>query len=320
MKKMNNKGFMLTETLIVSILLIIVLMTIYVQFKNVNGKVKNSFTYNTVSSLYNLYNVKLYLEQEKFSVIVAQLDELDYIDLSDCSEIYFDRKTYCSNILNSAGISKLIATRENLYSLIEEAPFDAKLNNFISSIDYETIDGYRLIAEYVDGTYASLKFLNHDRFNEQIANTCVMSVKKKYQIHFKNLDGDQLRESYESESGCGSTISTSRFSNYAGQCYFVKNLSTDTLVISENEENNHATITFDKYNSTLTIHHVDKDNNKLADDTILNNTCGFAYETENYKKVIDGYNYTSASETLVVLTANNKEISLYYEEGSGVSE
>lgn len=320
MKKLNNKGFMLTETLIVSILLIIVLLTIYVQFRSVNRKVENSFSYNTVSSLYNLYNVKLYFEQEKFSVVVAQLDELDYVDLSNCSDVYFDRQVYCNNILNAVGIKKIIATRENLYSLIENAPFDEKLNNFISSIDYETEDGYRLIAEYEDGTYASLKFLNQDKFNEQLASTCVMSVKKKYQIHFKDVDGNTLKESYEAESGCGTTITVSRFSDEMGECYFVDNLSTDTLVISENEENNQATITFDKYNSTLTIHHIDKNNNKLAEDTVLSNTCGFKYETENYKKNIDGYNYASASETLVTLTANNKEISLYYEEGSGVDE
>lgn len=320
MKKMNNKGFMLTETLIVSILLIIVLLTIYVQFKKVNRSVENSFSYNTVSSLYNLYNVKLYFEQEKFNVIVANLDEKDYVELTDCSEVFFERPSYCKNILNSVGIKRVFATNENLYSLVEKKPFNQKLNNYIASIDYEATSGYRLIAEFEDGSYASLKFLNEDKFTEQLANTCVMSIDKKFVIHFQDKEGEMLKESLESESGCGSTISVNRFSKNIDSCYYVDSLSKETLVISENEEENVATITFSKYASKLTIHHVDEDNNKLAEDTVLENLCGTVYETENYKKLITNYNYSRASETRVTLSQNNKEVSLYYVEGSGIDE
>lgn len=320
MKKINSKGFMLTETLIVSILLIVILLTIYVQFKKVNRSVENSFSYNTVSSLYNLYNVKLYLEQEKFSGIVARLAEEDYVELTDCSESLFERPSYCKNVFSSVGIKRIFATNENLYSLIKKKPFDQKLNNFIESIDYEAKSGYKLIAEFEDGSYASVWFLVDDKFSEELANTCVMSIDKKFVINFKDKEGNTIKESLESESGCGSTITVNRFSKDIDSCYYVDSLSTDTLVISENEEENVATITFNKYTSKLTIHHVDEDNNKLAEDTVLENLCGTVYETENYKKNIANYNYKSASETKVTLSQNNKEITLYYVEGSGIDE
>ncbi|HPF82896.1 MAG TPA: hypothetical protein PLV83_01835, partial [Bacilli bacterium] len=97
MKKVNNKGFMLTETLIVSTLLITVLLVVFVQFKNVNKKITNGFKYDKVSSQYNLYNIKLYIEQIDFSVIVGRLDSLTYVDLTTCDNSIFEDDTYCKS-------------------------------------------------------------------------------------------------------------------------------------------------------------------------------------------------------------------------------
>ena len=62
MKKMNKRGFMLTETLIVATMLISVLLILYIQFKSVNRSFTSSFSYNTVGSSYNLYNANKYIE------------------------------------------------------------------------------------------------------------------------------------------------------------------------------------------------------------------------------------------------------------------
>ena len=61
MKKLSNKGFMLTETLIVATMLITVLLVMYLQFKVVMRSYNNSFKYNTVNNLHSLYNVKQYI-------------------------------------------------------------------------------------------------------------------------------------------------------------------------------------------------------------------------------------------------------------------
>src|SRR5574344_1029800 len=103
MKKLNNKGFMLTETLIVSTLIITVLLVVYIQFRSINRKINNSYDYDAVSSLYNLYNFKLYIEQENFSTIVGRLDLEDYVDITDCSSIYFKNDDYCKNIIGNSG-------------------------------------------------------------------------------------------------------------------------------------------------------------------------------------------------------------------------
>ena len=65
MKKLNKKGFMLTETLIVATMLITILLVMYVQFKTVIRSYQQSFKYNTINNLYSLYNVKKYVERDK---------------------------------------------------------------------------------------------------------------------------------------------------------------------------------------------------------------------------------------------------------------
>ena len=113
MRKLDKKGFMLTETLIVSTMLIAVLIILYVQFKNVTRSFYESFTYNTVGSSYNLYNAKLYIEQSNYSMIAEKLKNNNYVDLTNCPGIYFTNTNYCETLFKKLGIKKIIMTNEN---------------------------------------------------------------------------------------------------------------------------------------------------------------------------------------------------------------
>ena len=59
MKKLNKKGFMLTETLIVATMLITILLVMYVQFKTVIRSYQQSFKYNTINN--SFYNASIEL-------------------------------------------------------------------------------------------------------------------------------------------------------------------------------------------------------------------------------------------------------------------
>lgn len=320
MKKMNNKGFMLTETLIVATLIITVLLVVYVQFKSLNRKVSKSFEYNTVSSLYNLYNVKQYVEQEKFTVMVSRLYLEDYLDITSCSSIYFNSPSYCDSIMKQTGIKRLLITNENLYSLIERKPFDNNLNEYIEEIKYTNGNGYRLIAEFDNNVYSTIRVLNDDKFNDQIAGACVVSMPKKFKINYMTMFGSTLKDPLVDEAGCNSTVTVSTYENNTDSCYYVNNYSTDVLNISENEETNEATIYYSLYTSTLTIHYRDSSNNVLSSDIVINGNCGSTYHIEQYKKNILGYNFVSVSQDEVTLADSNVEVTLLYEIGSGEDE
>ena len=52
MKKNNNKGFMLLETMIVSAFIITTLTFLYVQFSNLKKSYEESFKYDSIPELY----------------------------------------------------------------------------------------------------------------------------------------------------------------------------------------------------------------------------------------------------------------------------
>lgn len=320
MKKMNNKGFMLTETLIVSTLIITVLLVVYIQFKSINRRINNSYDYDPVISLYNLYNVKLYIEQENFSTIIGRLDLEDYVDITSCSDTYFTNSNYCKDIINNAGITKLLATRENLFSLIEKSPFDDKMNDYISSINYGTKEGYRIVASFSDGTYASVRILNDEKFDSMIASSCVLSVQKKFKINYLLADGSEFKESLISKNGCTADITVSNYENNEDACYYVDHYSKNVLTLGNDEDTNVASIYYAKYASTLTIHYKSNSESTIATDVALSGNCGATYYPEQYKKNISGYNYSRATSTEVTLAKNNLEVTLYYAEGSASDE
>ncbi len=104
MKKRFNKGFVLTETLIVSTMLVTVLVLMYSQFKNVTKSYDQSFQYNKVDSLYALYNVKKYIQKENYVTLAARLQTNEYVDIKTCSGIYFSSTMYCRELMSSLNI------------------------------------------------------------------------------------------------------------------------------------------------------------------------------------------------------------------------
>lgn len=322
MKKLGKKGFMLTETLIVSTMLITILIILYVQFKNVTRSFYASFTYNTVGSSYNLYNAKLYIEQSDYSLIAEKLKTNTYIDLTDCPGSYFTNTDYCETLFTKLGVTKIIMTNENLHSLIEDNDFDGDFNDFLNSIDYESTDGYRLIGSFKDGTYASIRILNGDKFNFVISNACTATKEVAYRINHivipesSATEGYNLAEDTVGKSACGSNIVVTNYAITSNSCYYLTKVSpSNTIDLGIDEDANKATIYYSKYASNLTINHYKVGTTQvLSDPTIVSSFCGNEILVEQYKKNIAGYNYDSVEQETVTMTSTDTTVNLYYKE------
>ena len=139
MKKMNNKGFMLTETLIVSTFLVTTLLFIYMQF-------------NTVT------NIADYIKTEEIDKLKNDLTNSEYIDISKCPNTYFKETEYCQVLFETLKVKTVIFTLENLKELkSKQTDLDQTIVDFIDYLNYDQTDGYRVIAEFNDNTFASLK-------------------------------------------------------------------------------------------------------------------------------------------------------------------
>ena len=172
MRKSN--GFMLMETLIVSVFVGITLVVLFIQLQNVSNSYDESFHYNTTNAVYNTRNIREYLMTRNlkgFSEDVKQSKD-GYIDITDCKSSRYvlegEQETpiraYCKNLYDTLNVKTLLLSIENLENLKQRVatayvlPFSQKFRDFIQYIKYDGMDGeYRLIVEFKDETFASIK-------------------------------------------------------------------------------------------------------------------------------------------------------------------
>ena len=148
---------MLAETLIVTVFVAGVLIYLYIQFSNLNNSYEDSYVYNTVEGLYALDDVKAYIESDVqvLEYIDTNIEELKYIDVTDCS--LFTDIDYCESLLESENIKTIFITTNKVpdESIIQ---YNEEFTTFIKKINKEGNQSYRIVAEFNNYTYATLRF------------------------------------------------------------------------------------------------------------------------------------------------------------------
>ena len=157
MKKMNNRGFMLTETLIVSTFLVSTLLFIYIQFNNINKTYEKSFKYNTVNSLYSLNNLKNYISNDGINNLKNKANSDFFVQINDCSSDYFASSDYYRALINSLNIKTAILIDNDNIEYLDNT-LDQTILDFINEIDINL--KYSLVAEFKDNTFAYLEIEN----------------------------------------------------------------------------------------------------------------------------------------------------------------
>lgn len=173
MKK--NNGFMLVETLIVSVFVGITLVVLFVQLQNVSNSYARSFMYNTANNLYNAKTIKRYLALRNFDKFTADVKSTikGYVDITSCDNPNYVKVgenatfavNYCKMLYKNLHIKKIILTFEDLTDVkhiltknAEKDGFSQKLVDFVNYIQYDrNPDKYRLIVEFDNDTYASIQ-------------------------------------------------------------------------------------------------------------------------------------------------------------------
>lgn len=191
MKKSNIKGFVLAEVIVVSVVVISALVILYTQFISVNNSYYRSFKYNTVDDLYAVNNVINFIEKDNLNNIIEHLNDNNYVDLSSCSNDYFIEYNYCKNLLSTLNIKTLIFTYEDVNELKKElktSNLSEGMKTFIKTISASKNNKYRVIVEFEDDRYATLKlgsFVVSNISNECVreGNTCIIDdIKEKVSL------------------------------------------------------------------------------------------------------------------------------------------
>lgn len=168
MKKIDNKGFLLTELLVTATLVSTVLIFLYTQFYTIKRSYDTSFKYNTVNGLYALDNIRDFLEENDIYILTQGLNTTSYIDLVE-NNLQTTNETYFNTLIQGLNIKYLLFTNQNIEGLIRQINNGTALTSdtngyedlkkFIKRIDYDSSDtsnNYRIIAEFNDNTFASI--------------------------------------------------------------------------------------------------------------------------------------------------------------------
>lgn len=159
MKKMNNKGFLLVESLVVTTFVLTVLVFLFVQFKNLFNSYENSYDYNTVEGIYNLNTFKNYLTSPDVSVS-RNGNYTVIFEGTSCSNVNSFNNDVCNNLGKAMNLKTLIYLDESKLDSLKDSGdsiFTSSYKDFLSRLNKQNND-IRLIGQFNDGTYATITY------------------------------------------------------------------------------------------------------------------------------------------------------------------
>jgi len=166
MMKKNANGFMLVETLIVSISISGILIFLYLQFTNVNNNYIKAYTYNTIEGLYTAGDIKENIIYNGKDKIYQDINTKKFVDLTDCSIVYYNNVGYCNRLNEISNVKTVIITTGDLTNIKNELSNNTNINNysetirdFISKIENGNSNEYQIIVEYNDSSIAAVKMV-----------------------------------------------------------------------------------------------------------------------------------------------------------------
>lgn len=105
MKKINSSGFVLAETLVVTVFLMVIFAMIYSNFLPLVGEYEKRENYDTVDGKYSVYWIKRMIEDSSYNIPSTKSNAMSsegYVRF-ECSDIVDDeeKREFCINIVNA---------------------------------------------------------------------------------------------------------------------------------------------------------------------------------------------------------------------------
>ena len=158
----NNKGFMITEVLIVSTIVFSILIFMYAQFRSVYNSFYQTLKYNPVESIYKANEIKSFIESDAKNNIVDLLSNSQnkYLDITECNIQTYNDVKMCKLLYEKLEIKQLLLLSEDVTSAVASnlSQLDDGMIKFIKYINNNYSGSYhRIVVAFKDGTYATLR-------------------------------------------------------------------------------------------------------------------------------------------------------------------
>lgn len=107
MKKLNNKGFLMVETVVVSVFVLAIFLLVYRNSIPMVGMYQNRERYDDIDSVYNanLFRNLIIRDGYIYDSIKTKVDNEGYVDITSC-EVFSSQEMYdtCINLKRMVGI------------------------------------------------------------------------------------------------------------------------------------------------------------------------------------------------------------------------
>lgn len=164
----GTRGFMLVETLLVSLTIAGILIYMYSQFSTINDTYQRLYNYNTTESLYHSDIMRQFLINytKKTDTLYTSLTTSKATDIKGCSFVSGVDRTYCEALVGAMDVKKIILTYDDFKAsdrtdkILNIAGNDDKVmvRNYLKQIESVTENKYRIIVIFNNGNIASLIF------------------------------------------------------------------------------------------------------------------------------------------------------------------
>lgn len=193
MKKKNNKGFILVETLIVTVFVVTLFIFVYRATLPSMGEYEQQNYYDDIDSIYysNLFK-QMITRYANIDYIDNYLADNTYMDVSDCTDInIYSNNNYCQILKNKLSIKdddKILLTKYNIKDFKEEVKrndyFDSgTLSNFRDYI--KTVSNHEPFYSRLNSFHQSKTVTMVYNSNNNISDNILASVIRVFNKHHK---------------------------------------------------------------------------------------------------------------------------------------
>ena len=113
--KNNNKGFMLVEVIIVTVIVVSIMTILYLAFNRVYNVYENKAKYTNIDAIYALKTIEDYMIDEmKLTKFISDYGNSYYVEIECSNENAFFNQIYCESIFTQYNINKMFLLKKYL--------------------------------------------------------------------------------------------------------------------------------------------------------------------------------------------------------------
>lgn len=141
MKRLNKKGFLLVETLVVTVFILGIFTFVYTNVIPLLGEYEKAKYYDDIDSVYDAMIIRDMIKKDPNVADITALST-EYKDISDCDAINYTEKNYCKKIKDTLEIDKIYLVSYDLSSLqngiktktMFATAYDRSIREYINSL------------------------------------------------------------------------------------------------------------------------------------------------------------------------------------------